>query len=172
MKYVKNVLLKSTLKNHIRIHTGEKSFHCQLCKKNFGTDSELRRHKNSFWRILFSLWCMQKSFSYKSSLKIHMRTHTEETRFCCKVCNKVFSHKCVLDIHMGTHSGDKPFCCKVCAMGFTQQSINRAEKDTFTVKCVESFHSKDTLTDTCDNSYWRKTFSVWSMWNNSVENLP
>ncbi|KAM6942349.1 uncharacterized protein PEZ65_004224 [Lycodopsis pacificus] len=69
-----------------RCSAGEKPFSCSVCKK---------------------------SFSQRSNLQKHMRTHTGETPFSCSVCKKSFSQRSNLQSHMRTHTGEKPFSCSV-----------------------------------------------------------
>ncbi|XP_015258745.1 PREDICTED: zinc finger and BTB domain-containing protein 40 [Cyprinodon variegatus] len=86
----------SSLKNHMRLHTGEKPYHCQHCDMSFSVAAGLAYHTK--------------------------RKHSEGKMYVCQYCKAVFAQSIELTRHVRTHTGDRPYVCRECGKGYSQAS--------------------------------------------------
>ena len=86
---------QSTLERHIRDVHQENRFKCDTCDNEFQTQHTLKEHRltHQFCNIC------QKTISHLGNFNTHMKIHTGEKNFQCRLCNKIFTRAEVLKRH-------------------------------------------------------------------------
>ncbi|CAD5125541.1 unnamed protein product [Dimorphilus gyrociliatus] len=62
----------------------------------------------------------ERRFSRSDELTRHIRIHTGQKPFQCKICDRAFSRSDHLTTHIRTHTGEKPFTCEECGRKFAR----------------------------------------------------
>ncbi|KAI8442235.1 hypothetical protein MSG28_005811 [Choristoneura fumiferana] len=118
------------LRQHDNSHHETGQFKCGFCHKTYKSRQSLKEHfrvAHSNNRKLFVCVTCGKSFTAKSTLMMHIRSHNGEKKFACDHCPKTYTRASYLRAHSLIHTGQerpRPFMCqnKGCDRSFVTKN--------------------------------------------------
>lgn len=115
-------MLRRHMKSKHSTDVNTTEFGCSLCRKTYPCKSSLQVHIRTHTSTPHTCPVCQKRFRRPSYLRRHMVIHTDENPYRCRYCGKDFTCQNLLKSHVMIHTGNKPYQCHVCGTRFTQQT--------------------------------------------------
>lgn len=140
---------------HVRMHSGEKSYICHICGKQYFQNGSLYYHLKHMHDGVKNHACdiCGRSFAMKTAMEDHRRIHTGERPYVCDSCGKTFKTKASLYIHNKTHTDELPHECFYCSKRFRWKqrmlghlTMHTGEKNHTCDVCGKGFGVKNDLT--------------------------
>ncbi|XP_035291027.1 zinc finger and BTB domain-containing protein 16-A [Anguilla anguilla] len=110
-----------TVEQHRKLHSGMKTYGCDLCGKHFLDSLRLRMHLLSHSADAKAIVCDQcgAQFPKEDALEAHRQIHTgSDMAIFCLLCGKRFQTQTALQQHMEVHAGVRSYICSECNRTF------------------------------------------------------
>ncbi|KGL88715.1 Zinc finger and BTB domain-containing protein 16 [Charadrius vociferus] len=134
-----------TLEQHRKLHSGMKTYGCELCGKRFLDSLRLRMHLLAHSAGAKALVCDQcgAQFSKEDALETHRQTHTgTDMAVFCLLCGKRFQTQSALQQHMEVHAGVRSYICSECNRTFPSHTALKRHLRSHTAPCSSTWRRK------------------------------
>uniref|UniRef100_A0A1Q3EXQ3 Putative c2h2-type zn-finger protein n=1 Tax=Culex tarsalis TaxID=7177 RepID=A0A1Q3EXQ3_CULTA len=114
---------KSTLNQHLKSHTNQRTHTCSVCGFGFKSYTHLNRHIKSVHQdVRYNCEHCEISYGRKDKLRMHMeKVHNIQTYFVCDICLQSYNARDKLEEHKTHHENPKPLQCGVCLAAYVTQ---------------------------------------------------
>ncbi|XP_045468624.1 zinc finger protein OZF-like isoform X1 [Harmonia axyridis] len=176
------------LSEHLKIHTTENKYFCNICCKGFYTEDLLSKHLNddhSFDNLnpiepkelpkenvqcdICDRFFVNSKFLRKHLKEIHFNNQfpdDNEKKYICSICGRGYRQNKSLIVHLRTHTGDRPLKCEICGRSFglasslhKHRNIHSLEKKHECHMCGRKFNQSSNLTTHLKTHRGDKAFS-------------
>lgn len=115
---------QENLEMHMKAHNNVRKISCSYCKKTFISNESLNEHvKSQCQKRSYECQYCGRRFARPHEKVKHERIHTGEKPHVCQVCGKSFRVSYCLTLHLRTHSGTRPYQCQFCEKRFKSHSV-------------------------------------------------
>jgi hypothetical protein len=102
----------------------ERPFFCCVCDKRWPTGCKLRKHLKYHPGYEQAIFCRVCSEYFPSAAAVEAHQETHKVLHACKVCGKVLKNRSTLILHMASHTTERPHQCKLCPRTFKTAKVS------------------------------------------------